>query len=74
VGDQASDRGTAGVVRDEDLPQEDPQCDQRGGDPVQPAGDGGQSLREELLGQDVGKRQVTVLEELTPQEVRPGTE
>ena len=41
VGDQAGDRGAAGVVRTKDLSQEDPQCDQRRKDPVQPAGDGG---------------------------------
>jgi hypothetical protein len=42
VGDQAGDRGTAGMVRTEDLSQEDPQGDQGRKDPVKPAGDGGQ--------------------------------
>src|SRR5262249_2894885 len=41
----------------------------RGEDAVQPAGDGGQRLGDELLGEDVGERQVAVLEELSSQEV-----
>src|SRR5262249_47929272 len=46
---------------------EDPQGDQGRKDPVQPAGDGGQRVRNDPLGEDVSERQVTVLEELTPQ-------
>jgi hypothetical protein len=53
VGEQAGDGGAAGVGRAQDLPQEDPQRDQRGEDPVQPAGDGGQRLREDLFREDV---------------------
>jgi hypothetical protein len=69
VGDQAGDGGAAGVVRTEDLSQEDPQGDQRRKDPVQPAGDGGQRLPNDLLGEDVRERQVAVLKELTPQKL-----
>src|SRR5262249_49813883 len=70
MSDQAGDRGAAGVVRTQDLPQEDPQGDQGGKDPVQPAGDGGQRLRDDLLGEDVGERQGAVLKELPSQEVQ----
>ena len=66
---QAGDGGAAGVVGAEDLAQEDPQGDKRGKEPVQPAGDGGQRLGDEPLGEDVGERQVGVLKELAPQEV-----
>ena len=69
VGDQAGDGGAAGVVGAEDLAQEDPQRHQRGEDPVQPAGDGGQRLGDDLLGEDVGERQVAVLKELASEEV-----
>src|SRR5205807_284380 len=69
VGDQAGDGGTAGVVGAEDLPQENPERDQGGEDPVQPAGHGGQCLGNGLLGEDVGERQVTVLKELAPQKL-----
>ena len=64
VGDQAGDGGAAGVVGAEDLAQEDPQRHQRGEDPVQPAADGGQRFGDDVLGEDVGERQVAVLEEL----------
>src|SRR5205814_5319459 len=67
VGDQAGDRGAAGVVCTEDLAQEDPKRNPWGEDPVQPAGDGGQRLRDDLLGEDVGERQVAVLKELPSQ-------
>jgi hypothetical protein len=67
VGVQAGDGGPAGVVGAEHLPQEYPQGDERGEDPIQPAADGGQRVREDVLGEDVGERQPAVLEELTPQ-------
>ncbi len=70
VGDQAGDGGAAGVVGAEDLPQEDPERHQRGEHPVQPAGDGDQRLRDHLLGEDVGERQVAVLKELPSEEVQ----
>src|SRR3954467_9267431 len=41
-GDEAGDGGAAGVVGAEDLPEEDPQRDQRGVDPIEPDGDGGE--------------------------------
>jgi hypothetical protein len=69
VGDQAGDGGTAGVVCTEDLSQEDPQGDQGGKAPTQPAGDALQRLRESLFGEDVRERQVPVLEELAPQKL-----
>ena len=68
VGDQAGDGGPAGVVGAEHLAEEHPQGDQRGEDPVQPPADGGQRLGEDVLGEDVGERQVAVLEELAAQE------
>ena len=68
VGDQAGDLGAAGVVRTEDLSQEDPEGDPGRKDPVQPAGDGGQRPGKDLLRPDVGERQVAVLQELPPQE------
>jgi hypothetical protein len=55
------------VVGAEDLCQEDPERDQRGEDAVQPAADGRQRLSDDLLGEDVGEGQVTVLEELLSQ-------
>ena len=70
VGDQAGDGGAAGVVGTEDLAQEDPKRNQGGEDPVQPAGESGQRLREDLLGEDVGERQVAVLKELPSEEVQ----
>ena len=70
MGDQTGDRHAAGVVRAEDLPEEDPQGDQWGEHPVQPAAESGQRLGNDVLGEDVGKRQAAVLEELTPQEAR----
>jgi hypothetical protein len=69
VGDQAGDGGAAGVVRAEDLAQEDPERNQRGEDPVQPAGDRRQRLLDDVFGQDVGERQVAVLQELAAEEV-----
>ena len=69
MGDEAGDGGAAGVVGTEDLAQEDPKRNQWGEDPVQPAGEGGQRLRDDLLGQDVGERQVAVLKELPSEEV-----
>src|SRR5262245_39001 len=68
VGDQAGDGGAAGVVGAEDLSEEDPQRDQRGKDPVQPTADGGQGLGNDLLGEDIGERQVAVLKELPSEE------
>jgi hypothetical protein len=47
VGDQPGDGGAAVVVRTQDLPQEDPEGDQRGEDAVQPASDGVQRLGDE---------------------------
>jgi hypothetical protein len=64
VRNQAGNGSAAGVVRAEDLAQNDPKDDQRGEDPVQPASDGGQCLGDGLLGVDVGKRQVAVLKKL----------
>ena len=67
MGDQAGDGGAAGVVSAEDLPEEDPQRHERGEHPVEPGADRSQRLRDDLLGEDVGERQVTVLEELPSQ-------
>ncbi len=69
VGEEAGDGGAAGMIRTQDLPEKDPERDQWGKDPVQPAGDGGQRLRDDLLGQDVGERQVAVLQERPSEEV-----
>ena len=74
VGVQAGDGGPARVVGAEDLPEEHPQGDERGEDPIQPAADRGQCLRQELVGEDVGERQPAVLEELVPQEGRLSAE
>src|SRR5262249_41790868 len=41
----------------------------RGEDAVQPAGNGSQRLGDDLLSEDVGKGQVAVLKELTPDEL-----
>ena len=68
VGDQAGDGGAAGGVGAEDLPQQDPQRHQRREDPVQPAADGGQRLRNDPSGEDVGEGQVAVLKELPSEE------
>src|SRR5215472_10228355 len=57
------------MVRAEDLAQENPERDQRGEDPVQPAGDGGQCLGDGLLGEDLGKRQVAGLKKLAPEKL-----
>ena len=67
VGEQAGDGGAAGVVGAEDLPQEDPERDQRRVDPAQPAGDGREGRCDAVLGEDVGEGQVAVLEELAAQ-------
>jgi hypothetical protein len=50
------------------LAQEDPQRHQRGELPVEPGADRGPRLGDDLFGEDVGERQVAVLEELPPQE------
>jgi hypothetical protein len=53
------------MVGTEDLPEKDPQGDQRGKDPVLEARAAGtQRLLNDLLGEDVGERQITVLEKL----------
>jgi hypothetical protein len=70
VGDQSGDGGPARVVGVEDLPEEHPEGDERGEDPVQPGADGSQRVRDDLVGEDVGERQPAVLEELVPQEAR----
>src|SRR5205823_11793748 len=66
--DQAGHGGAAGMVRTQDLSEEDPERDQGGKDPVQPAGEGGQRLLQNIFGEDVGERQIAVLKELPSQE------
>src|SRR4051812_34872377 len=72
MGDQAGDGGAAGMVGTQDLSQEDPQCDQRGKDAVQPAAQRGQGLGDHVFREDIGERQLTVLEELAPEETSSG--
>src|SRR5262249_45563851 len=62
--------GRAGGVRTEGLAEEDPQGDQGRKDPVQPAGDAGQRLLQDLFGEDGRERQIAVLKELPSQEAR----
>ena len=64
MGDEAGDGGPAGVVGAEDLAEERPQGDQRGEDPVQPDADGGQRVGDDVLGEDIGERQLAILKEL----------
>ena len=58
------------MVGAEHLPQEHPEGDQRGEHPVQPAANSGQRFGDDPLGEDVGERQIAVLEELAAQETR----
>ncbi len=67
MGDQASDGGAAGVVGAEDLPQEDPERHQGGEHPVEPDANGGQRLGDDLLGEEIGEGEATVLQELAPE-------
>src|SRR5262249_46248213 len=72
MGDQAGDGGTAGMVGAEDLSQENPECEQGGKDPVQPAAERRQRLGQNLLGENAGERQAAVLEKLASQKSRLG--
>jgi hypothetical protein len=60
VGDERGDGGVAGVVGTPDWAQEAPERDQRGEEAVQPAGEGGEGLGEDLLGEEVGEGPVGV--------------
>ncbi len=71
VCDQAGDGGAARVVCAGDLVQENPERNQGREDVVQPASDGRQRFGDGLLGEDISKRQVAVLKELTPQKTGP---
>jgi hypothetical protein len=65
MGDQAGDGSTTARVGTKDLPQEDPQRDQRGIDPVPPYHLARcQRSRDDSLGEDVGEGQIAVLKEL----------
>src|SRR5262249_9445467 len=57
----------AGVIRTQDLSEKDPERNQRGEDPVQPAAQRRQRLGNHVFGEDVGERQVTVLKDLASQ-------
>jgi hypothetical protein len=72
MGEQAGDGGAAGVIRTQDLPEKDPERDQRGEDPIQPAAQRGQRLGDHLFGEDVGERQLAVVEELAAEETHLG--
>src|SRR5262249_6183386 len=62
-------RGATGMVGTEDLPQEDPQRDERRIDALHPeATDRGQGALDEILGEHVGERQIPFLQELPAQE------
>src|SRR5687768_17941266 len=52
VGDEAGDRGAAGLVGGEGLAEEDPEGDERGEHPVPPPADGGQRVGDDVLGED----------------------
>ena len=57
MNDQARDGRTTGMILAQHLPEEHPEGDQRGEDPVQPVPDGGQPAGEDVIGEDVGGRQ-----------------
>jgi hypothetical protein len=67
MGDQAGDSSAAGRVGTQDLAQENPEGDQGGKDPVQPATERGQRLLDHLFGEGIGERQLTLLEKLPPE-------
>jgi hypothetical protein len=70
MGDQACDRRSTARVRAKDLPQEDPQRDQRRIDSVHPERiDRCQRLLDDLLRKDVAERQISVLKKLTLQKL-----
>jgi len=70
MSDQAGNGGAAGMVSAQNLPQKDPQCDERRKDPIQPVlAKFGQRLSNNLLRKDVGEGQIPVLKKLTPQEL-----
>src|SRR5262249_20148691 len=64
MGNQAGDRSAAGRIGTQDLAQENPEGDERSKDPVQPATERGQRLLDHLFGEDIGKRQLPILEKL----------
>src|SRR5262249_43142216 len=72
MGEQARDGGAAGMVGTQDLPEKDPERDQRGEDPIQPAAQRGQRLVDRFFREDIRERQLTVLEELAPEETHLG--
>jgi hypothetical protein len=74
VGEQSGDGGPARVVGAEYLPEEHPQGDERGEDPIQPLPNRGQRVRDDGVGEDVRERQAAVLEKLASEGVRLGAE
>ena len=65
MGNQSRDGRTAGMVRAQDLSQEDPKRDQGRVDPIHPERlDCRQRLGDDLLRKDIRERQVSVLKKL----------
>src|SRR5262249_3586727 len=72
MGEQAGNGRAAGMIRTQDLPEKDPERDQRGKDPIQPTAERGQRSGDHLFGEDIGERQLAVLKELSSKETRLG--
>jgi hypothetical protein len=72
MGEQAGDGGAARMVGTQDLPEEDPERDQRGEDPIHPTAQRGQRLCDHVFREGIGERQLAVLEELAAEETHLG--
>ena len=75
MGEQAGDRGAAGMVRAEDLTEKDPQGDERRVDAVEPCSvDRGESVSDEVFGEHVSEREFAVLKVLPAKKVNVAPE
>jgi hypothetical protein len=70
MGNEAGDGRAAGVVRAQDLAQKDPERDERRIDSVFPNyADRRESLCNEVFGENIGERQISVLQKLASQKL-----